>query len=138
MLRGVPPPPPPPPDPLQPANPAATHANSSSPTAAYPTRFPIGRRRCIAKMAISRKHRMPSGSTGICGRVRGTGKGTNCESAVVSEAVHNAVPEVEAVAAVGVHVMAAPRLLDPFRNCTVPVGPAPLLLVEIVAVRVTL
>jgi len=81
---------------------------------------------------------MASGSTGIRGRVRGVGKGTNCESAVVSEAVHNAVPELEAVAAVGVHVAAAPKLLEPFRNCTVPEGPAPLLLVEIVAVSVTL
>src|SRR6267378_6818775 len=138
MLRGVPPPPPPPPDPLQPANPPATHANSSSPTAAYPTRLPSGRRRCMANRAISSKHTMLSGSTGICGRVRGIGKGTNCERAVVSVAVHNAVPELEAVAAVGVHVAATPKLLEPFRNCTVPVGPAPLLLVEIVAVSVTL
>ncbi len=81
---------------------------------------------------------MPSGSTGICGRVRGIGKGTNCESAVVSVAVHDAVPELEATPDVGVHVAALPKLLEPFLNCTVPVGPAPLLEVEIVAVSVTL
>jgi hypothetical protein len=39
---------------------------------------------------------------------------------------------------VGVQVAAAPKLLDPFLNCTVPVGPAPLLVVEISAVSVTL
>jgi hypothetical protein len=52
--------------------------------------------------------------------------------------VQNAFPVVEAIPDVGVHVAAVPRLLAPFLNCTVPVGPAPLLLVEIVAVRVTL
>jgi hypothetical protein len=51
--------------------------------------------------------------------------------------VHNAAPDADAVAAVGVHVAAAPRLLDPFLNWTVPVGPAPLLLVFTVAVNVT-
>jgi hypothetical protein len=52
--------------------------------------------------------------------------------------VQNAAPELDAVAAVGVHVAAAPKLLEPFLNCTVPVGPAPLLVVEIMAVSVTL
>ena len=42
------------------------------------------------------------------------------------------------LAAEGVHVAAAPKLLEPFLNCTAPVGPAPLLDVEIVAVSVTL
>jgi hypothetical protein len=41
-------------------------------------------------------------------------------------------------AAAGVHVTAAPRLLVPFLNCTVPVGPAPLLVVFTLAVNVTL
>jgi hypothetical protein len=39
---------------------------------------------------------------------------------------------------VGVQVAALPKLLDPFLNCTVPVGPAPLLVVFTVAVSVTL
>jgi hypothetical protein len=52
--------------------------------------------------------------------------------------VQNAKPLAEAVAAVGVHVAAAPKLLDPFLNCTVPVTPAPLLFVFTVAVNVTL
>jgi hypothetical protein len=42
------------------------------------------------------------------------------------------------VPAVGVHITALPKLLDPFLNCTVPVGPAPLLVVFTVAVSVTL
>jgi len=36
------------------------------------------------------------------------------------------------------HITAVPKLLDPFLNCTVPVGPAPLLVVFTVAVSVTL
>jgi hypothetical protein len=42
------------------------------------------------------------------------------------------------VAAVGVHVAAAPSELEPFLNCTVPVGPTPLLFVATVALRITL
>jgi hypothetical protein len=57
---------------------------------------------------------------------------------VVSVAVHEAFPVVEAVADVGAQVTALPKLLDPFVNCTVPVGPAPLLVVFTVAVSVTL
>jgi hypothetical protein len=52
--------------------------------------------------------------------------------------VHNAFPVLDATAEVGVQVTALPRLLDPFRNCTVPVGPAPLLVVFTVAVKVAL
>ena len=95
-------------------------------------------RRCIARNKISSTETMPSGSTGTCGRVRGFASGTNSESAVVSVALHKAFPEVETVPDVGVHVAAVPRLLAPFLNYTVPVGPAPLLVVEIVAVSVTL
>lgn len=62
----------------------------------------------------------------------------NCDSAVVSVAVQNAAPVVEAVPDVGEQVIALPRLLDPFLNCTVPVGPAPLLVVFTFAVSVTL
>jgi hypothetical protein len=77
--------------------------------------------------------------TGLVGiRSRGCGRlrGTNCESAVVSVAVQDAAAEADA--AVGVQVAAAPKLLAPFLNCTVPLGPAPLLLVLTVAVSVTL
>jgi hypothetical protein len=81
---------------------------------------------------------MPSGSTGTCGRVRGFAKGTNSESAVVSVAVHDAFPVVETAPDVGTQVTALPTFPDPFLNCTVPVGPAPLLVVFTVAVNVTL
>src|SRR5258708_1906867 len=122
--------------PLQPAIPAATQANRTRPAAAYPIRLPIDKRRCIARSTISSTETMPSGSAGTCGRVRGFARGINCDSAVVSVAVHNAV--VVLVPAVGVHATALERLLDPFLNCTVPVGPTPLLLVFTVAVSVKL
>ena len=67
-----------------------------------------------------------------CGSV----KGSICESVVVNVAVQDAA--AAALAADGVHVAAAPRLLDPLLNCTVPVSPAPLLVLEISAVSVTL
>jgi hypothetical protein len=51
-------------------------------------------------------------------------------------AVQNAAAAL--VASIGVHVAAAPSELEPFLNCTVPVGPAPLLFVATVAVSVTL
>src|SRR6266851_83754 len=129
-------PPLPPLEPLQPAIPAATHANRVRPAAAYPTRLPIDKRRCIARSAISSTETMPSGSTGTCSRVRSFVNGTNSESAVVSVAVQRAF--AVALAFVGVQVTALPRLLDPFLNCTVPVGPAPLLFVFTIAVSVTL
>ena len=45
----------------------------------------------------------------------------------------------EAVAPVGAHVIAPPNFAVPFMNCTVPLGPALLLLLEeTVAVRATL
>ena len=44
----------------------------------------------------------------------------------------------ELVLAVGTQFVALPRLVDPFLNCTVPVGPAPLLVVMTVAVSVML
>ncbi len=83
---------PPPPEPLQPAIPAAMHANRMRPAAAYPTRLPIDKRRCIAKNTISSTETMPSGSTGTCGRVRGFANGTNSESEVVNLAVQDAWP----------------------------------------------
>jgi hypothetical protein len=56
---------------------------------------------------------------------------------VVIVAVQDAA--VVLVDAVGVHFTAAPRLVLPFENCTVPVGPCDeLLFVPIVAVSVTL
>jgi len=50
--------------------------------------------------------------------------------------VQNAVAVL--VPAVGVQITAVERLVVPFVNCTVPVGPPPLLVVETFAVRVTL
>src|SRR5579859_7611299 len=145
MLRVVPPPPPPLPEPLQPANPAAKHANSSRPAAAYPSRWARrGHLRCSGAACCvntnSRINRPTSGhkvSGGIRKRGWGVAKGINWESVVVSMAVQNADPELERVAGVGVQLAAAPRLLEPFLNCTVPVGPAPLLVVPTTAVRVT-
>src|SRR5207302_1965950 len=67
---------------------------------------------------------------------RASVNGTSCDSVVVKVAVQDAA--AEALAADGVHVAAAPRLLDPHLNCTVPVSPAPLLVLEISAVSVTL
>ena len=55
---------------------------------------------------------------------------------VVRVAVQNAAAVL--VAAFGVHVAAAPSALAPFLNCTVPVGPTPLLFVFTVAVSVML
>src|SRR5258708_601649 len=121
--------------PLQPAIPAATQANRTRPAAAYPIRLPIDKRRCIARSTISSTETMPSGSAGTCGRVRGFARGINCDSAVVTVAVHTVV--VVLVPAVGVHATALERLLDPFLNCTVPVGPTPLLVVFTMAVNVT-
>jgi len=52
--------------------------------------------------------------------------------------VQNAAPVLDAIPDVGEQAIALPRLLDPFLNCTVPVGPAPLLAEFTVAVSVTL
>ena len=80
---------------------------------------------------------MPSGSAGTFGLRRGLARGINSESAVVSVALQEAF--VDADAPVGVHVTAPPSAADPFINCTVPLGPTLLLLLDdTVAVRVTL
>ena len=63
------------------------------------------------------------------------GAGYTAEIAVVSVAVQDAAADAEA--AEGVHVP-VPKLAVPLVNVTKPVGPAPLLCVEITAVRVTL
>src|SRR5689334_21740909 len=126
------------PFPLQPANAPAKQAKRSSPIAAYPTQasewghLPFTKAKCNA----SAKSRIASDAVSHIGRagIRSFGCGcvnrTNCDSAVVTLAVHDAA--AEALAACGVQVAAAPKLLVPFLNCTVPVGPAPLLVVEIV------
>jgi hypothetical protein len=132
--------------PLQPANPAATHANSTKAAAAYPSRplryghLLCSRAACCAsaKNKIASHAAIHSGSTGMRSLGCGPVKGTTCDSAVVSVAVQSAFPELEAVPAVGVQVTALPKLLEPFLNCTVPVGPAPLLFVFTLAVNVTL
>jgi hypothetical protein len=62
--------------------------------------------------------------------------GARKDRVVVNVAVQDA--EVVVVASVGVHVTAVDRVLAPFLNCTVPVGPAPLLFVVTLAVSVTL
>ena len=68
-----------------------------------------------------------------CGSVRGT----NCESAVVSVALQEA--PADDVALAEVQLTGEPSVAVPFINCTVPLGPALLLLLEeTVAVSVTL
>ena len=64
--------------------------------------------------------------------------GVSCDKAVVSVALQ--LPGVVLVPAVGMHVAAVlPSGVEPLRNWTVPVGPAPLLPVPVtVAVRVTM
>src|SRR5579859_5916304 len=62
--------------------------------------------------------------------------GARKDSVVVNVAVQDA--DVVVVAAVGAHVTAVESVLAPFLNWTVPVGPAPLLFVVTLAVRVTL
>src|SRR5713226_9062139 len=66
----------------------------------------------------------------------GTEGGDRNAKVVVKVAVQNAVAVL--VPAVGMHVTAVESAVVPFLNCTVPVGPAPLLVVETFAVRVTL
>ena len=70
---------------------------------------------------------------GICLGIAG---GAKKDRVVVSVAVQDA--EVVVVASVGVQVTGPESVLDPLLNCTVPVGPAPLLLVATFAVRVML
>ena len=58
------------------------------------------------------------------------------ERVVVKVAVQDAAAVLDA--AIGVQFAALPSAVAPFLNCTVPVGPAPLLFVATVAVSVTL
>lgn len=122
--------------------PAATQTNSNIPAQAYPSRFAIGRRRRLSKNAISDKHATihigPAGPPrGTFGRRRGVGGGAKSDSVVINAAVQD--PGVELVPAVGVQVAAVPSAVEPFMNCTVPVGPAPAWVVPAtVAVKVTL
>src|SRR5260370_31889011 len=117
MLSVRPPPPPPPPLPLQPAIPAANHANSSSPAAAYPSRahFRCSRAACCARIKnkIASPAAIHNGTIQILGLGFGLAIGTNCDSAVVSVAGQNAFPVVEAIPDLGVHVPAVPSLLAP-------------------------
>src|SRR4029077_16821472 len=97
----------------------------------------MNRRRCRARNTSNIAASMPSGTIRTFGRTRGPARGINSDSAVVSVALQEAF--VDPVAPVGVHVIALPSAVDPFINCTVPLGPALLLLLDVtVAVRVTL
>jgi hypothetical protein len=79
-------------------------------------------------------HIGPTGKLGI--RFAGATGGVRSASVVIRVAVH--VPGFEAVPAVGVQVAAVPNAVVPFMNCTVPVGPAALLVVPVTfAVKVT-
>jgi len=87
-------------------------------------------------MIRSKNGKIQIGLDGMRGIRRGKDGGDRKESVVVRVAVQNAAAVLDA--AVGVHVAAAESALDPFLNCTVPVGPAPLLIVATVAVSVML
>ena len=79
---------------------------------------------------------MPSGTIRTFGRTRGPARGINSDSAVLSVALQEAFEDPDAPD--GVHVIALPSGVDPFMNCTVPLGPTLLLLlVDTVAVRAT-
>ena len=80
---------------------------------------------------------MPTRSIGTFGRKRGCAKGINSDNAVLSVALQEAPADTVALA--GAHVTVPPNFAVPFINCTVPLGPALLLLLdETVAVKVTL
>jgi len=127
--------------PLQPANAAAAIRNNARPAYAYCFRRAASltaiRKLNIASTAASHA----SKTNGVARGRKSTNPGGRDESVVVNAAVHEAptnVPELFVVAPAGVHVAAAPRLLLPFKNCTVPVGPCAELLFELtVAVNVT-
>src|SRR5713226_1214812 len=123
--------------PPHPAMPATANAKSSRPTQAYPRRLAAGRRFRLNRYTISRAHAtIQIGSVRKGGNWCGTPGGVRNDSATVRVDVQKAVAVL--VPAVGVHVTAAERLLAPFLNWTVPVGPTPWLVVATVAVRVTL
>lgn len=84
----------------------------------------------------TKKAKIQTGLAGTRGLRRGTDGGARNESVVVSVAVQNAVAAL--VPAVGTHVVATESALLPFMNWTVPVGPAPWLVVDTVAVSITL
>src|SRR5216683_3097233 len=123
--------------PPQPAAAVARIARSSRPAQAYPWRLATGKRFRVNRNIIKSKHiRIHIGSAGMRGIRRGSNVGGTKERVVVSVAVQNAAAVLEA--AVGVHVAAADSELEPFLNCTVPVGPTPLLFVATVALSVML
>ncbi len=123
--------------PPHPAMPATAQAKSSRPAQAYPRRFAAGRRLRLNIYAISRAHAtIHIGSVRKGGIWRGTPGGVRNDSATLRVAVQKAVAVF--VPAVGVHVTAVERVLAPFMNWIVPVGPTPWLVVATIAVSVTL
>ena len=94
-------------------------------------------RRCTARNTINIVAIMPSGSIRTFGRTRGSAKGITCDSAVLIVALQEA--PVDPAAPADAQVTALPSAVDPFINCTMPLGPKLLLLLdETVAVSVTL
>jgi hypothetical protein len=117
--------------------PAAMQANRRSPAQAYPRRCDLGKRRKLSRKTASSSvatiHISVGGQFGVA---RGGASGISIDRVVINVAVQ--VPGVVLVPAVGVQVAAVPRLLAPFLNCTVPVGPALFMAPVTVAVKVTL
>src|SRR5580704_3558032 len=95
--------------------------------------------RCTnARYRIAANANAVMGRTGTRGVLRFPGDIGGSELiVVVTVAVQYAVPDEDALAEVGTQVTAAPMLEVPLANCTVPVGPTPLLLVFTCAVSVT-
>ena len=125
----MPPPPPPPPlPPPHPATPATTMAKSTIAAQAYFLRSTAGmyirfkrKKRSITAATI------PAGSTHTRGvRFQPDGGAMSDSEVVVIVAVHEG-GLVPSKAVCAVHVTGVERLFEPFLNCTVPVGPAPLL-----------
>lgn len=127
-----------PPAPLHPARLAVTAAAASSANPAYAIarRFLPKRQPNIRHRSIKAAASQINGVEGARGSAGPKNPGGSADSAVVSVAVQDAPAEL--VAPAGVHVAALPRFAPLLRNCTVPLGPAAELLLELtVAVNVT-
>ena len=122
----------------QPARAAAEIRKNASPKYAYCLRR-------AASVVASTKLNVASAAAIHARRTNGVLRGRTLmipggseERAVVNVAVQNADVPVETLNGVGVQVAAVPRLVVPFKNCTVPVGPCAELLLELTfAVSVT-
>lgn len=121
---------------LHPEMPATALPRISRPAKAYPRRLASGRRFNLNRYAIaSAPKRIQTGCVPKGGIWGGAAGGVRNDRVGLRVAVQKAV--APPAPAVGVQVAGARSVLVPFMNCTVPVGPAPLLVVVTLAVSVT-